>query len=165
MDKRNGNSHSAREWVLLSFRLPREPSTPRIAVWRKLKRLGVVQVVDGLVALPLSSTNRAQFEAVAGEVQRADGEALIWIGQIPSPDDEGRIAERMREAVATDYRELIDHVEAARAEPPGRRRRSVARLRRELRRIGVRDHFRAAERERAERAVEGLAASVEQLAS
>src|SRR5262249_38845672 len=99
MDKRNGN-HNAREWVLLSFRLPREPSTPRIAVWRKLKRLGVVQVVDGLVALPLSSANRAQFEAVAAEVHRADGEALIWIGQIPSPDDEGRIAERMREAVA-----------------------------------------------------------------
>jgi hypothetical protein len=27
-------------WVLLSYRLPREPSTPRIGVWRKLERLG-----------------------------------------------------------------------------------------------------------------------------
>ena len=40
------------EWVLLSYRLPREPSTPRIAVWRKLRRLGVAQISDGLVALP-----------------------------------------------------------------------------------------------------------------
>ena len=39
-------------WVLLGYRLPREPSTPRITVWRKLKRLGVVQLSDGMVALP-----------------------------------------------------------------------------------------------------------------
>ncbi|MEV4644831.1 hypothetical protein [Saccharopolyspora sp. NPDC049357] len=37
------------EWVLLSYRMPREPSTPRIAVWRKLKRLGVAQLADGVV--------------------------------------------------------------------------------------------------------------------
>ena len=40
------------DWVLLAYRLPREPSTPRITVWRKLRRLGVAQLVDGLVALP-----------------------------------------------------------------------------------------------------------------
>ena len=27
------------EWVLLVYRLPREPSTPRIALWRSLGRL------------------------------------------------------------------------------------------------------------------------------
>jgi hypothetical protein len=40
------------EWVLLSYRVPREPSTPRIAVWRKLKRLGAAHLSDGLVTLP-----------------------------------------------------------------------------------------------------------------
>ena len=40
------------QWVLLSYRIPREPSTPPIAVWRKLKRLGVGQIGDGVVALP-----------------------------------------------------------------------------------------------------------------
>lgn len=165
--KRNGNGDApdAREWVLLSFRLPREPSTPRIAVWRKLKRLGVVQLVDGLVALPHDGGSRAQLEALAAEVLGADGEATIWIGQIPSRDDEGRIAERMREAVAMDYRLLIDEVEAAESEPIGRRRRSLARLRRELRRIGASDYFRPDERETAELAVERLAATVEQLAA
>src|SRR6266540_843167 len=39
------------QWVLLSYRLPREPSTPRIGVWRKLERLGVTRLGDGLVAL------------------------------------------------------------------------------------------------------------------
>ena len=40
------------DWVLLAYRMPREPSTPRIAVWRKLRKLGAVQLVDGFVALP-----------------------------------------------------------------------------------------------------------------
>jgi len=29
----------AMEWLLLAYRMPREPSTPRITVWRKLARL------------------------------------------------------------------------------------------------------------------------------
>jgi hypothetical protein len=40
---------------MLVYRLPREPSTPRITLWRKLRRLGVAQVVDGVAALPLDS--------------------------------------------------------------------------------------------------------------
>ena len=43
----------AEDWVLLAYRLPRVPSTPRSAVWRKLKRLGVAQLGDGLVALEI----------------------------------------------------------------------------------------------------------------
>jgi len=27
----------ARRWVLLAYRMPREPSTPRIALWRRLE--------------------------------------------------------------------------------------------------------------------------------
>ena len=40
------------DWLLLAYHLPREPSTPRIGVWRKLRRLGVAQLDDLLVTLP-----------------------------------------------------------------------------------------------------------------
>ena len=36
----------ADDWVLLAYRLPRVPSTPRSAVWRKLKRLGVAECMQ-----------------------------------------------------------------------------------------------------------------------
>ena len=72
------------EWVLLAFRLPREPSTPRTALWRKLKRLGAAQLVDGLVALPLDGRNREQLEWLADGVAEAGGEAAIWIGRLAS---------------------------------------------------------------------------------
>ena len=70
--------------MLLSYRLRREPSSPRIALWRELKRLGADQVLDGLVVLPLDSRNREQLEWLADEVEQAGGDAMIWIGELGS---------------------------------------------------------------------------------
>ena len=54
------------QWVLLAYRLPRDPSTPRSALWRKLRQLGAVQVLDGLAALPLDARNREQLDPLSG---------------------------------------------------------------------------------------------------
>jgi hypothetical protein len=149
-------------WVLLAYRLPREPSTPRIGLWRKLRRLGAAQVLDGLAALPLDARNREQLEWLADDVVQAGGEATIWIGELASAAQERELAARMAEAVADDYRNVLADVAAAHAEPQGQRRRTLARLRRELRRVKARDYFPPPEREPAQRAVEELASAVEE---
>src|SRR6476619_4356359 len=100
-------SPDRRPWVLLAYRLPREPSTPRIAVWRKLRRLGVAQLLDGLVALPLDGRNREQFEWVAGEIVEAGGEASLWVGELASRAQERELAARMTAAIASEYTALI----------------------------------------------------------
>jgi hypothetical protein len=147
------------EWVLLAYRIPREPSTPRIAVWRKLRRLGVAQVVDGLVALPADARSREQLEWVAADVLDAGGEASVWLGTLASVAAERRLIENMVTAVAEDYRAV--HAAAAAANgDDGTRRRTLSRLRRELRRIGERDFFPPVERDRAVQAVEDLAATL-----
>jgi len=148
--------------VLLAYRLPRDPSTPRSALWRKLRRLGAVQVLDGLAALPLDARNREQLEWLAEEVVEAGGEATVWVGELTSAAQERELATRMAQAVAAEYRALIDDATAARAERPGPRRRTLGRLRRELRRIRARDYFPPAERELAQQAVEELALLVEE---
>src|SRR5207247_2103887 len=76
------------DWVLLAYRIPREPSTPRIAVWRKLRRLGVVQVVDGLVALPADARTKEQLEWLADDVVDAGGGATVSTGRPGSLADE-----------------------------------------------------------------------------
>jgi hypothetical protein len=68
----------------------------------------------------------------------------------------------MAAAVATDYQAVTAAAEAARSQPPGPRRRTVARLRRELRRIGLRDHFPPPERDQARTAVAALVATLTQ---
>jgi hypothetical protein len=147
---------------LLAYRLPREPSTPRSALWRKLRRLGAAQVLDGLVALPLCARNREQLEWLADEVLEAAGEATIWVGELGSAAQERDLAAAMTEAVAAEYRALIEEAIAAREQAPGRRRRTLARLRRELRRIRARDYFPPPERELAQQALEELVALVEE---
>ena len=149
-------------WVLLAYRLPREPSTPRTAVWRKLRRLGAAQVLDGLAALPLDARNREQLEWLADEVVEAGGEATIWVGELGSATQERELAARMAEAVAADYRALSEQAVTASRQPAGQRRRTLKRLRRQLRRIRARDYFPPPERELAQQALEELGALVEE---
>lgn len=150
------------DWVLLAYRLPRQPSTPRSSAWRKLRRLGAAQLLDGLVALPLDSRSREQLEWLAEEIGEAGGEAMIWIGRLATAAQERELVAQMAAAVASEYRALLEEVDVVRAQAPGPRRRSVKRLRRELRLIRGRDYFPPAEAERARRAVEELATLVEQ---
>jgi hypothetical protein len=126
-------------------------------VWRKLKRLGVAQLLDGLVALPLDSRNREQLEWIADEVVEAGGEASIWTASPATAAQERQLAGAMREAVAEQYRAVTAQAREVGSDGAGRQRRTLARLRRELDRIGRRDYFPPPEREQARAAVEALA--------
>jgi hypothetical protein len=147
---------------LLAFRLPREPSTPRIALWRKLRRLGAVQLVDGLVTLPFDDRTREQLEWLADGVIEAGGEATVWLGSPAAAADERQLIARMNAEAAAGYQKLVEEAAAVQTEAPGRRRRSLARLRRELHRIRARDYFSVEERDLAVQAVEQLARAVEE---
>src|SRR5207247_8324917 len=96
------------QWVLLGYRLPRDPSTPRSALWRKLRRLGAAQVLDGLAALPLDARNREQLEWLADEVVEAGGQSTLWVGELGSRAQERELATRLAESIAAEYRALID---------------------------------------------------------
>jgi uncharacterized protein YdbL (DUF1318 family) len=149
------------EWVLLAYRLPREPSTPRITLWRKLRRLGAVQVVDGLTALPADARTREQLEWLAEEIGEAGGQATVWLGRLGSAAQERALAARMAAAVAAEYQQVIHAAAAAGSETDGTRRRTLGRLRRQLHRIGQRDFFPPPDREQARAAVDTLAACLD----
>jgi hypothetical protein len=149
----------AEDWVLLAYRLPRVPSTPRSAVWRKLKRLGVAWLGDGLVALPADPRTREQLEWVAEEVTEHGGEATVWLGRPLDATAASAVADRMTAAVAAEYEAVATQAAAVGTADAAARRRAVARLRGELRRIQARDFFTCPQREAARRAVEHLAAA------
>ena len=144
------------EWVLLSYRLPREPSTPRIAVWRKLKRLGVAQISDGLVALPAGARTREQLEWVAEEVTDSGGSAAIWLARPATRAQEDQLARAMAAARAAEYQTVIAAAAEAAAGDPAARASAVRRLRGELRGIQRRDYYPPAERDQAQAALRAL---------
>lgn len=143
-------------WVLLSYRIPREPSTPRIAVWRKLERLGVARLGDGLVALPADARTREHLDWLAEEITEAGGSATIWLAQPGTVTAERELASTMAADRAAEYAKVIDEARTGdRLDPPARAA-LVRRLRGELRRIGRRDYFPPLERDHAHAAVLAL---------
>jgi hypothetical protein len=132
------------EWVFLTYSLPRDPSAPRLALWRRLKRLGVAQLADGLVALPADARTREQLEWAADEALAAGGNAGVWLA---------------RPTARAQERELAHSMNTARAASEDDRARALRRLRAENHRIRRRDFFRPAERERARQALAALAAT------
>ena len=148
------------QWVLLAYRLPRIPSTPRSAIWRRLRRLGVAQLADGLVALPADARTREALEWVAEEVVDAHGEAMVWLGRPADMAGSAALAHRMTAAIAAEYEAVAADAATAQNSDVTTRRRVTARLRRQLQRIEGRDFFSQPERDAARVAVEDLAANV-----
>jgi hypothetical protein len=148
-------------WVLLAYRLPREPSNPRVAVWRKLERLGVARLGDGLVTLPHDARTREHLDWLAEEILEAGGVATVWLATPGSAAQERTIAQAMRDARAAEYRAVTEQAkDAASGAGAAERTRVARRLRSELRRIARRDFFPPTEREAARAAVDALAADV-----
>ena len=144
------------QWVLLAYRIPREPSTPRIAVWRKLRRIGVVQLLDGLVALPYDARTKEHLEWIADEITAAGGEANLWLAHPTTKAQERTMIGQMAADVSADYGALIDDAARALDDDEPIRRRTAARLRRELKRVKQRDHFPDHHIERATEALRNL---------
>jgi len=144
-------------WVLLSYRMPREPSTPRITIWRKLKRLGVAQLGDGLIALPADARTREHLDWIAEEIVESGGTATVWLAQPATLSQERELAVAMAAARSEEYRTVIDQAAAVASATDVERVRTVRRLRDELRRIHRRDYFPPSERDTARHAVETLA--------
>ncbi len=142
-------------WVLLNYRIPREPSTPRIAIWRKLNDLGVAKLGDGLVALPNDSRTREHFEWIANQVGEADGDATVWIASPSARRTSSELAATMRLARTEEYDQLRTEAEST----TNAGSRTITRWRRELRRIDRRDYFRSPGRSQARQAIDAHVAA------
>lgn len=142
--------------MLLTYRLPRTPGTSRVTIWRKLKRLGVAQLGDGLIALPATARTQEGLDGIAADIGAAGGTAAVWLTQCTNA--QGRVlSAEMAAARGQEYQRVITHAAAAASVSPPERTRVMRRLREELLRIQCRDYFPPAERDIARRAVGTLA--------
>ncbi len=151
-------------WVLLSSRLPRQPSRLRLGVWRRLRRLGAVLLHDAVWVLPDDPKTREAFEWLAEEIAEQGGTAFVWEAASLDEPQNRELVRRFRAeadarytALAQSARDLMRAAQRARPRAAQGERRSALRqlrgLERALRLERRRDYFRAAGRVNAAAAV------------
>jgi hypothetical protein len=70
------------DWLLLVYKIPREPTAGRVYVWRKLKQLGAIAVQDAVWVLPATPRTRENFQWLAAEITEMKGECSLFSAQV-----------------------------------------------------------------------------------
>jgi hypothetical protein len=100
-------------WLVLTYSLPTGPnSSPRVTLWRRLRRLGAVPLSGGGYLLPERDACREAFQWLAQEIRQAQGEALILhVSQVEGLSD-AEAVQLFHAARSKEYGELEGQVAA-----------------------------------------------------
>ncbi len=156
-------------WLLCSYRLPREPTRLRLAVWRRLKRVRAVMLHDGLWVLPNDAKTREDFEWLAEEIEERGGSVMLWEARSLPGSQDSAVVLKFRAEAEERYASIAQA--ARKLAAAGKRRGSAARsvekvmqglrgLEQTLRLERRRDYFRAPGRQRAEDTVQAAATEI-----
>ncbi len=110
-------------WVVFSYSLPSTSrSSPRVAVWRRLRALGALSPKGGVYILPDRDECVEAFQWLGQEVEQAKGEALVMrVEQFEGLKD-AQLIELFQHARTRDYEELDAQAVQLEKSVRGRRR-------------------------------------------
>lgn len=94
-------------WIVLSYSLPStQRSSPRVALWRRLRRLGAISPTGSIYILPEQAECVEAFQWLAQEIRHAQGEALVMhVEQFDGLAD-SQLIELFRQARDEEYGEI-----------------------------------------------------------
>ncbi len=98
-------------WVLLVYKIPREPTSSRATVWRKLKRLGALLLHDAVWVLPATPWTREQFQWLAVEIGELEGEAYLWESRLLLNGQADALVQQFQARVDASYQEILGELE------------------------------------------------------
>src|SRR5262249_45491988 len=104
------------------YTMPREPTAPRVAVWRKLKKLAARRLHDAAWVLPATPLLLEQMRWLVAEIREGGGEALLWRARGDEREQDADLVRQVTTQAETPYRDLLtaleqpdtDHAELAR---------------------------------------------------
>ena len=123
-------------WLLLHYKLPAQPSAPRVFVWRKLKRLGAILANDVVWILPDTSRAAEQFQWLMAEIREMDGEAYLWRSSPVLGEQEENLVAQFTEQAEQAYSALLKKLD--------KKKPNLAILSREYQQISSQDYFHSA---------------------
>lgn len=96
---------------MLIYRVPTEPASKRVAVWRDLKRLGALYLQQCACIFPDTPGVTEQVNQVAAKIPALGGETFLLDVPRLQPEDEARIIEAFRAQRTSEYAEIIEECE------------------------------------------------------
>jgi vacuolar-type H+-ATPase subunit I/STV1 len=103
-------------WLLLTYKLPADRSSARVAVWREVRRSGALQLQQSVVALPDTEEFRKLLARLRTVVAEVGGSAIAVDAEPLEPEDHARLVSSWNEARASEYGELAAESEKLVAE-------------------------------------------------
>lgn len=150
---------TSQKWLLFLPQLPPKPDYARVKLWRRLQPLSVVALRAGVYVLPDTADAREDLEWVRKEVEAAGGTAVVCEAAFFEGITDAELEVRFREQTSYAYEDIAARARTALGDPV-----TAATVARRLRRRfdveQKRDHFGAASRADAERALTSLEASL-----
>lgn len=122
-------------WLLLVYRIPREPTAGRVYVWRKLKQLGAMSIQDAAWALPRTSRAREQLQWLAAEISELGGEAMLWEAEQLYATNADSLRQQFIEPVEAEYRNILKALQ--------RKKRDLPELSKRYQQALARDYFQS----------------------
>jgi hypothetical protein len=93
-------------WIVFSYSLPSQASTPRVTLWRRLRRLGAISPTGSVYILPARDECVEAFQWLAQEIRQAEGEALVMhVPQFEGVND-GQLIALFNQARQEEYEEI-----------------------------------------------------------
>lgn len=122
-------------WVLLTYKIPREPTASRAYVWRKLKRLGALLMHDAVWVLPATPWTHEQLQWLVVEIGELGGEAQLWESRLLLNGQADTLVNQFEARVDTAYQEILDELEQDNAD--------LVTLSRKYQQVRTQDYFQS----------------------
>ncbi|MGO4562126.1 Chromate resistance protein ChrB [Rhizobiales bacterium 3FA27D7] len=94
-------------WLLLTYKVPPEPATKRVALWRRVKGLGAVYLQNGVCLLPKTDDHIRRLKMIENDVSGMGGEAVILETVALDRAQEEKVVARFRADRDDQYREFL----------------------------------------------------------
>jgi 23S rRNA C2498 (ribose-2'-O)-methylase RlmM len=94
------------QWLVLVYRIPREPTAGRVYVWRKLKQLGALAWQDAVWILPAAPRTQEHVQWLAAEITELGGEALLFSSDLLFDGGAEKLVARFEQPVREAYEEI-----------------------------------------------------------
>ncbi|WP_218162985.1 Chromate resistance protein ChrB [Pseudonocardia ammonioxydans] len=101
-------------WLVLAYRVPREPSRLRAGVWRRLKSIGAVYLQNSVAVLPDPTVHERALRSLRKDITELGGTAHLMRCEVLA--GAGEVVASYNAARDEEYEEIVDRCRGFRAE-------------------------------------------------